>query len=221
MSTGIYNIKNLSNDKVYIGQSVDIEKRWSTHKAELNNNYHHNIHLQSAWNKYGEDNFEFSIIEECSIDKLDQQEIYWISKFNSYENGYNLTAGGGNTESFSKAVIQFDLRGNELSRYASISEAETATGICYSQISECCSDKRKTAGKYIWQYADGFVGIAQWHFDARLFKEICQLTKNGELINTFPNAAEAKRSTGVCDTSIIRCCHGKLQTAGGYIWAFA
>lgn len=221
MSVGIYKIQNMLNGKIYVGQSVDIEKRWSTHRAELKNNYHHNVHLQSAWNKYGEENFEFSIVEECNIDQLDQYEIYWISKFNSYENGYNLTAGGGNTESFSKSVIQFDCVGNELQRYSSISEAETLTSVCYSQISECCSNKRKTAGGYIWQYEDGFVSIPQYHFDARMFNEICQLTKNGRLINTFPSAAEAKRVTGICDTSIIRCCHGKLKTAGGYLWTFA
>lgn len=221
MSIGIYKIKNLLNGNVYIGQSVDIEKRWSTHKAELKNNYHHNIHLQNAWNKYGEENFEFSIVEECNINQLDEREIYWISKFNSYGNGYNLTSGGGNTESFSKSIIQFDCGGNELMRYASISEAETSTGVCYSQISECCSNKRKTAGGYIWQYADGFVNIPQWHFDARIFNKICQFNKEGILINTFPSAAEAQRVTGICDTSIIRCCHGKLQTAGGYSWVFA
>ena len=54
-----------------------------------------------------------------------------------------------------------------------------------------------------------------------MFKEIYQLTNNGDLVNVFPSAAEAKRATGVCDTSIIRCCHGKLKTAGGYVWKFA
>ena len=221
MSIGIYKIQNLLNDQVYIGQSVDIEKRWSTHRAELKNNNHHNMHLQNAWNKYGESNFEFSIVEECNVDQLNQAEINWILKFNSYVNGYNLTTGGGNTDAFSKSVIQFDLCGNELLRYSSISEAETATGICYSQISECCSDRRKTAGGYIWQYEEGFINISKWHFSARVFKEICQLTKNRDLVNTFSSAAEAQRVTGICDTSIIRCCHGKLQTAGGYIWTFA
>ena len=138
MSIGIYKIQNLVNGKIYIGQSVNIEKRWSTHRSALENNYHYNIHLQSAWKKYGEENFKFSIVEKCNIDQLNQREIYWIAKFDSYENGYNLTPGGGNTESFSKSVIQFDCNGNELLRYSSISEAETATNICYSQISECC-----------------------------------------------------------------------------------
>lgn len=220
MSIGIYKIKNLLNGKLYIGQSVDIESRWRIHVVELKNNCHHNARLQNAWNKYGEENFDFSIIEECKSDQLNVREIYWIDKLDSYKNGYNLTIGGGNTESFSKPIIQFDRVGNELHRYSSISEASTKTGIGGSQISACCLHKRKMAGGYIWQYEDGFTNIPQWHFDARKFKQICQLTKDGHLINIFPNSAEAKRITGICDTSIIRCCYGKLQTAGGYIWSF-
>ncbi len=221
MSIGIYKIKNLLNGKLYIGQSVNIEQRWRMHIIELKNNRHHSACLQNAWNKYGEENFEFSIIEECQIDQLNLREMYWIDKFDSYKNGYNLTIGGGNTESFSKSIIQFDCNGNELHRYSSISEAATSTGVGGSQISACYLHKRKTAGGYIWQYEEGFTNIPQWHFDARMFKQICQLTKDGELINTFPNSAEAKRVTGICDTSIIRCCYGKLGTAGGYVWSFA
>lgn len=220
MSVGIYKIENLINGKIYIGQSIDIEKRWSTHVSILNQNHHYNPHLQNAWNKYGIENFKFSIIEECTQYELNDREIYWIEQYDSFKNGYNLTSGGGNTESFSKSVIQFDVNGKEVNRYFSISEAETVTGVSYSMISECCSDKRKTAGGYIWQYEEGFVDIPLWHFQSRKFKEICQINKDGKIINIFPSAAEAKRVTGICDTSIIRCCRGILQIAGGYKWQY-
>ena len=68
-----------------------------------------------------------SIIEECQIDQLNIREMYWIDKLDSYKNGYNLTIGGGNTESFSKSIIQFDCAGNELDRYSSISESSLIT----------------------------------------------------------------------------------------------
>jgi group I intron endonuclease len=60
---GIYQIKNLINGKIYIGSSVNIQVRWWTHKSRLRRGIHGNPHLQSAWNKYGEDAFEFSILE--------------------------------------------------------------------------------------------------------------------------------------------------------------
>ena len=83
-------IKNNINNKSYIGQSINIENRWTHHKSELNNNRHINDYLQNAWNKYGEDNFSFIVIEECKESELNEKEIYYINKYNSMNNGYNL-----------------------------------------------------------------------------------------------------------------------------------
>lgn len=93
---GIYKITNLQNNKVYIGQSVDINFRWYTHKRNLIAGCHDNKHLQNSWNKYGQDNFEFSIIEECTEDKLTEREQYWIDYYgglNSSDN-YNVKEAG-------------------------------------------------------------------------------------------------------------------------------
>ena len=60
----IYGIKNKINSKVYVGKTqTSFGDRWDCHKAKLRNNKHDNTHLQRSWNKYGEDNFEFYIIE--------------------------------------------------------------------------------------------------------------------------------------------------------------
>jgi group I intron endonuclease len=93
---GIYCIENLINNKKYIGQSVDIKCRWRNHRYELRNNKHDNMHLQNAWNTYGENNFAWHILELCDIDLLDDKESYYILKYNSNSNeyGYNYESGG-------------------------------------------------------------------------------------------------------------------------------
>lgn len=62
--TGIYQIRNLVNDKVYIGSAVDFGKRWNSHICSLNDQHHHSQKLQRAWDKYGIDAFKFEILEE-------------------------------------------------------------------------------------------------------------------------------------------------------------
>jgi len=96
---GIYQIINIKNNKRYIGWSIDIEQRWQNHRLALDGNYHDNTYLQNAYNLYGVENFQYSIIEEIDLDieKLKLMEIYWISYYNSYVKdggGYNLTRGG-------------------------------------------------------------------------------------------------------------------------------
>ena len=94
---GIYKITNKVNNKVYIGQSINIEGRFYQHKNCLNRNVGHNSHFQNAWNKYGEENFEFELIHIVSnVEELNDLEIYYIKKYNSNNPkfGYNITSGG-------------------------------------------------------------------------------------------------------------------------------
>jgi group I intron endonuclease len=66
MNIGIYTIKNKVNGKVYVGQSISLRKRKHDHFRALRTNTHYNTHLQSSWNKYGEDNFTFEVVESYS-----------------------------------------------------------------------------------------------------------------------------------------------------------
>ena len=91
--TGIYKIICLSNNKIYIGSSNNIYKRWNEHIWELNNNKHDNKHLQRAWDKYGQDNFIFEIIEECNIEDKLYREQYYLDLYKSYDRdiGFNIS----------------------------------------------------------------------------------------------------------------------------------
>jgi group I intron endonuclease len=92
MITGIYKIRNIVNNKIYIGSAVDIKKRWRDHKWYLKENKHHNSHLQSSYNKYGLKNFEFIVESECEIINLLTEERKLILKYNANNNqfGYNV-----------------------------------------------------------------------------------------------------------------------------------
>lgn len=93
---GIYCIKNIVNNKIYIGQSVDINARFRHHKSELKHNKHINSHLQNSWNNHKPKDFVFSVLETCDCEQLNEKEIYWIKYYNSnnQEYGYNQTSGG-------------------------------------------------------------------------------------------------------------------------------
>ena len=127
---GIYMIKNKINGNIYIGQAADIYERWREHISLLRRGKHVNNHLQRAWNKYGDDNFEFSIVEECSENALNDREIYWIAEYDSYHNGYNQTLGGGGVRGFkhdeeTKQRISESLKGENAPWYGKQRSKET------------------------------------------------------------------------------------------------
>ena len=108
MKSGIYIIKNNISNKVYIGQSVDVNRRISAHKSLLKRNKHENDYLQKSFNKDGAENFEFKLIELCDKSELDYKERYWIKYYDSMnrEKGYNMESGGNENKEFSKDRIE-------------------------------------------------------------------------------------------------------------------
>ena len=100
---GIYLIKNLINNKIYIGQSIDIKRRCQEHlrsaqpeKYSKKSERDSNSHLHRAMQKYGIEKFSINIIEKCKKEELNDLESKWISLLKSNDNniGYNKTSGG-------------------------------------------------------------------------------------------------------------------------------
>lgn len=91
--SGIYQIRNLINGKIYIGSAVNIKRRWYDHIYQLNKKNHSSSHLQRSWDKYGKDNFVFEILEEIlDKTKLVEREQHYIDDLKSFEIklGYNI-----------------------------------------------------------------------------------------------------------------------------------
>lgn len=82
------------NGKCYIGQSTNIKSRWYTHKYNLRHNKHSSKEMNKDWNTYGEDNFEFKIIQRCTKDELEELEKKYTKEFKAYNEGYNRIIGG-------------------------------------------------------------------------------------------------------------------------------
>lgn len=133
----IYLISNDINNKVYVGQTIQtLNKRFNGHCCYSKSDRSANMYIKRAIHKYGRDKFHISLIEECPINMLDDREKHWISFYDSYENGYNLTRGGQdsnyfnlnrventiNTKKFSDYIIEFKPLATEIAAHFGMSK---------------------------------------------------------------------------------------------------
>lgn len=96
--SGVYQIKNITNNDCYIGSSINIDTRWKKHKNLLKQNKHHSEILQRAWKKYGEKSFIFEIIENIKNETyLIEREQYYLDVFLPK---YNVCKKAGNMLGF-------------------------------------------------------------------------------------------------------------------------
>ena len=92
-TNGIYIIRNLINNKRYIGSSTNLALRWQNHRCQLNKNNHRNSKLQNSWNKYGAEAFAFEIVETLP-EFLSEKQVRGIEQFflstSNWDNLYNI-----------------------------------------------------------------------------------------------------------------------------------
>lgn len=244
--SGIYIITCLISNKSYIGQAKDIRKRLREHLMALNyyhkngiNKYKENDHLIKAWNKYGENNFMFDILELCNIDKLNDREIYWISYYKSYENGYNMTCGGQNNFAVSewsdkdrkyfsniknpKTVLQIDFDGNVVREFWSVAQASKILNIDSRGIYSCCNKGiSKSSSGFIWcykeDYDNGYFNL-DYYLNKKEKKPVEQYDMYGNFIKLWNNGCELKEA-GFRPSTINDCCNHNCMSVNGFIWKF-
>lgn len=92
----IYKIRNVVNQKFYVGSTINSKERFRTHRNKLRRGAHHTPHLQAAWNKYGEECFVFEVVEEvASIEDLQQVEDVWLMEHVGHSYCYNAGLRSG------------------------------------------------------------------------------------------------------------------------------
>lgn len=169
----IYSIINTTNNKAYIGQTIrSLEERKQGHLKLLRVNKHFNVHLQSSFNKYGIESFEFVVLMEVANDKLDKKEVQLISLFNTTDDryGYNMTTGGSGIIS-SEAQLKNKISNQEkwpnvlkispttleiLDVYAGQNEAARENNIPVTHIGQACHFKGGKRHGYYWIFEDDY-----------------------------------------------------------------
>ena len=246
--TGIYKITSPSN-KIYIGQSLDIDKRWYHYQ---NLRCKGQPQLYNSLIHHGINNHTFEILEECNSDMLDEREIHhkqqhidtygWdLSMFTMLNDGK-----GGNKSSTTKqkmsissikntrAVNVYKLDGTFISKFDSPSQAKTilfpsikdTTG---GIIQSCNQSKQKTFRGCIFQWSDDdniqqiLAGLQN---NVKIKQQtVLQYDLEGTFIHEYPNSYQAekeyaKQGIRIHSTDIRACCNGKQKTCGGYRWAY-
>jgi group I intron endonuclease len=214
---GIYKITSPTG-KPYIGQAVDIERRWKSYYAL--NNCHTQLKLYRSFQKYGPQFHLFEIVEECDINQLNERELYWGEKYDVLnENGLNLRLGnaGGRMSVDVKEKITLSKRGH--SCYLNKERGE--------KISNANKNKPKPLdfGETISKIKKGKPNIKNQkpkpiEFGQKYYKPILQYDLKNSFIKEWPSIKEASKLLNISSGSISHCCRGKIKYTHNYIFKF-
>lgn len=201
---GIYLIYNLINQKCYVGKSINVYARMRDHILELNNKTHVNTHLKHSWNKYGEENFQFLLLEKVENESdINEREMYYIrlleSKNHSY--GYNLTEGGEGSTGFAhsdESKVLLSLKAKERLK-------DKTNHPLYGKKHSDKAKKRMSVKK------------------REKSPSIVQLDLDGNFVRKWNNIHEAVESLSFLTNSdrnnLYHCLTGNVYSCKGYRWA--
>ena len=203
----IYKITNKTNAKSYIGQTKrDYNVRIHEHfrDAYRPKSLTYNTLFHRAIRKYGINNFDITILEQCENNQLDAREQYWIEFYSSFPDGYNMNAGGNqvNAKIFDyydiyQAKINESLNASELSERfncskATIQAALKSYGLTKSEISRLSANRRN--------------------------KTVFSYNPNTKIYQVFDSIASASKETLVARTNINKALKNEIKSAGEYLW---
>ena len=250
-NSGIYIIRNKITGDCYVGQSISIKRRLREHKRLLRENKEkyrngESTILQKAWNKYGEENFEFDYLEHCDKNILNEREVYWIKTLQcnriKYGKGYNLNDGGTgvgnkdkNTPNNLKGTII--VNNGEIQKYINPEDLDYYESLGYKRgLAQKNIEKLKNADRKIRRGKDHHNYNKTWSEEARekfnntiknrtnkpsdKRKPVIQYDLENNYIEKYISITEASGKTGIHQGSIVNCCKHKVHTAGGFKWRY-
>lgn len=215
---GIYQIINLINHKSYVGQSIDIKRRWRTHRkyAKRKEDNFNKYPIYRAIKKNGIENFEFKILEIVDDkEKLLERETFWYDKLKPE---YNLIEPRFFQFKTIDKVYQLDYETlNIVNIFEYAKDAMRKTNINDSSILDCCRNKIAHAGGYRWCFEKDYKKGKVFKKNTR--GKILQIDiKTKNVIREFNSMREAADYFGVHHGSISRACNKINSTSCGFEW---
>jgi len=225
---GIYKITCVSTGIVYIGSStVDFKRRWAKHRQRLRYNYHENSYLQSAWDKYGESNFSFDVVEDLTLAHnyfIKERERYWLSYYFSKGRDFcfNLSdhTDGGNT--LKTDEIKKKHHDNLKKSYTKeLRQKRREEAISRNLIIKA----REKIGTDGWRKAhlDGVRKLAKdinWLEKMKAVNKHKQIQVGTDRGEIFESVAEAARETGAMRANIRSCIKGNIKSCMKRKWFY-
>jgi hypothetical protein len=206
----IYKITNTVNGKIYIGQTIHTtEWRWNTHLLAAYNNRmgDHNVLFHRAIRKYGIDAFVVEELEKCDNAMLSEREQYWIKKYNSYKEGYNLTIGGEGTTKYEDSdILKYWDMGygtSYISKFLGCSRGTARLRLISMGVP---SDEIKKRGCLTISESNR--------------KRVYQYDTNGKFVKSFYSVREASKEVKCNPSNISEAAQGNIRSAGGYFWSY-
>ena len=238
----IYMFINKTNDKKYIGQAKDLKKRYKQHIFESYNEKttekrKYNCAMHSAIRKYGFNKFEIIILKENLQTQclMNLYECYYIKKYNTLANnkqGYNISSGGSNGNNFiGKSEEEMNeirkkmsdaQKGEKHWNYGKNQKKETKKKISESHkgINTRINKNKKELDDWNKKISESLNKNAKRGKEHYKSIDILQCDLDGSPIKIWNSMNEASKKLNVNLTSIWKCCNGKQNTAGGFIWKY-
>lgn len=217
----IYKATNKINGKSYVGQTCDFHSRVWQHQRCYEKE---DCDFHRAIKEFGFDNFSWEIIETCeSEDGACELEKYYIEKFNTYRDGYNMTKGGkGAPYHNAMAVVLLTLDGRYIKRYDSAMDAEI-DGFNNTDVLLNCKGKRRQTKGYMFMFEDEYESNGAKTYrkpEPNGMRSIIQCDMEGNFIQKFKSLQEAARITGANRTTISGVLSNTYKSANGYIFVY-
>lgn len=239
MKIGVYQIRNIGNNDLYVGSTtISFKSRWSGHRRLLRSNKHHSIHLQRAWNKYGEESFVFEVLTTCPQEYCPKLEQWFLD---SLEPRYNIKKKAINSGPFQKnysekstkanrliglkkriPVYQYSLEGEFIKAWSYCKEAALCLKLHESGIYSAAIGKTNTASGFQWRF-DKLDSIASTYKgkvinrDKSRLRQYYKFNIKGDFIEII-TAEQAVRELG-CLLSVFYKCLKNGRPIKGFVFS--